>query len=375
MRLVQAAGTFAGAQDRLARQRHRDAIGVDGDVSLGGALEVADGAAQHLGHARVALDDGGRVGGVGRGDAGVQLAERAQHHVGLAERGQHLADVAQERRVRPDDQHALALQRAAVSVEQVGGAVQPGDGLAGARAAQHDEDARQAGADHPVLLSLDRGHHVGHPAGAGAAHRGDQRRLAGQAGLVSGRQLVQVEDLVVDPGDGPATGVDVTPAYQPGGAARGGGVERAGGGSAPVDQLQLVVVVAQADPADVEGQAGLVVGAAEAQAPLDPVQLRETGCLLGRGHVTLQAGLVGATGHALRVDVGQGALRAGARGVEQAVQRGHVCLLVGEGDGAPGVGAVGCRAGAYDGVFGAFGVRGAFGAFRPGSSLTNCHIS
>ena len=117
----------------------------------------------------VALDHGGLGIVVGRGlDPGEQLGDRAEHHVGLAQGRQDLADVAEEGGVRADDQHAAALERAAVGVEQVRRAVQRRDRLAGARAALHDQHALQGGADDPVLLGLDGSHHVAHPAGAAA---------------------------------------------------------------------------------------------------------------------------------------------------------------------------------------------------------------
>ena len=76
---------------------------------------------------------------------GDEVGEHRQLDAGLAERRQHLLDVAEEQPVGPDDEHALALEREAVRVEQVGGAVQRDDGLAGARTALHDEHAGQLG--------------------------------------------------------------------------------------------------------------------------------------------------------------------------------------------------------------------------------------
>ena len=206
---------------------------------------------------------------------GEELGDRAEHHVGLAEGRQDLADVAEEGGVRPDDEHAAALERAPVGVEQVRGPVQRRDGLAGARAALHDQHALQRGADDPVLLGLDGGHHVAHPAGAAAGDARDQHGLAGQAPAVRLGQPVQVEDLVVDPGDRAVPGVDVTAADQAVRVAGGGGVEGVGRGGAPVDEPRLVLVVAQADPADVQRaravRRGLRIGAAEAQAVLHRV--------------------------------------------------------------------------------------------------------
>ena len=265
VRPAQRPGAVAGAQDRGAAQRDASAVGVDGQVLPWHPLPVADRLAQDPDHPLVALDDRGGVPGVRRVHAGKQVAEGVQHHVGLAEAGQHLADVAEERGVRADDEDAAALERAAVRVEQVGGAVQRGDRLSGAGAALDDEHAGQVRPDHAVLLGLDGGHHVGHPAGAGAADRGDQRGLAGQVQPVGVGELVEVEHLVVEAGDRAAPGVDVAAADQAFRVARRGGVEGARRGGAPVDQLQVVIVVAQADAADVQRGLVLVVGAAEAQ--------------------------------------------------------------------------------------------------------------
>ena len=169
--------------------------------------------------------------------AGEQVAEGVQHHVGLAERREHLADVAEEGGVRADHQDAATLQGAAVRVEEVGRAVQGGDGLAGTRPALDDEDPGQVGADHPVLLGLDRGDDVGHPPGARAGHRRDERGLAGQRAFVFIGQFVQIEYFVVDAGDLTEPRVDMAAADKANRVARGGGVESPCGGGAPVDQL------------------------------------------------------------------------------------------------------------------------------------------
>ena len=86
---------------------------------------------------------GGRV-VAGRPDVGHQVGGDRDLDAGLAQRRQHLLDVGEEQPVRPDDQHALALEREAVGVEEVRGAVQRDHGLAGARPALDDEHARAA---------------------------------------------------------------------------------------------------------------------------------------------------------------------------------------------------------------------------------------
>ena len=124
---------------------------------------------EHLGHAQVALD-ASRHRYVGTAHAhwlGQQVGEHDELDAGLAERREHLLDVAEEQPVGTDDEHALALEREPVRVEEVGGAVQGDDGLAGAGAALDDEHAGELGPDDLVLLALDGGDDVGEAAGAG----------------------------------------------------------------------------------------------------------------------------------------------------------------------------------------------------------------
>ena len=100
------------------------------------------------------------------GGVGEQVGQHGQLDAGLAEGRQHLLDVAEEEAVGADDEHALALEREPVGVEEVGGPVEGDDGLAGAGPALHDEDAGQLGADDLVLLALDGGDDVGEATGA-----------------------------------------------------------------------------------------------------------------------------------------------------------------------------------------------------------------
>ena len=149
----------------------------DAQVGAQRALAVADRLGEHLGHAQVALDPArDRLVGAPHGDRSrQQVGQHDQLDAGLAERRQHLLDVAEEQPVRADDEHALALEREPVRVEQVGGAVQRHDGLAGARAALHDQDPGQLGPDDLVLLALDGGDDVAEPAGAGRLERRQER--------------------------------------------------------------------------------------------------------------------------------------------------------------------------------------------------------
>jgi hypothetical protein len=78
-------------------------------------------------------------------------------------------------------------------------------------AALHDKDAGQRGPDDVVLLGLDGLDDVAHPPGAARAHRGQQRRLAGES-LAAGRVgRRQVQHLVVQADDSPVPRLDVPP--------------------------------------------------------------------------------------------------------------------------------------------------------------------
>jgi hypothetical protein len=206
------------------------------------------------------------------------------------------------------------------------------------RAATVLPHALQAGPDHAVLFGLDGGHHVGHPAGTAGGDAGDQHGLAGQRPAVRLGHRIQVENLIVDSGDGSVPGVDVTAPDQAVRVLGGGGVERVRGRRPPVDQLGLVLVVAQPDPADVQrGRgpvrgAGLVaVGAAEDQAGLHRVELGQPPALFGRGDITLDPGLERPARAAAAVGDRQRLRGPAAGGIQQAVKHIDVGLLLADG--------------------------------------------
>jgi hypothetical protein len=118
--------------------------------------------------------------------------------------------------------------------------------------------------------------------------------------------------------------------------ARRRGVESPRGRGSPVDQLQIVIVIAQANPADVKSALGIVVRTAEAQAALGQVELGYSLLVLGRGNVTLQTCLVSAAGAAPGTDARQFLLAALSRLVKQAVEHRHVFLLRPDGTGVTG---------------------------------------
>ena len=133
-RLLGAQADVAGAErerpDRRRSGRWRSAIAwsITSDIR-GIALEPRPRASRHR-----------RRRGAGT-DVGHEVGEHDLLDAGLAERRQHPLDVAEEHPVRPDDQHALVLEREPVGVQQVRRAVQRHHGLAGAGTALHDEHA------------------------------------------------------------------------------------------------------------------------------------------------------------------------------------------------------------------------------------------
>src|SRR3546814_502385 len=146
----------------------------------------------------------------------LEVGQHGQLHARLAEAREHLLDVAEEEPVGANHQDALALEREAVRVEQVGGAVKGDDGLAGARTALHHQHAGQLGADDLVLLALDGCDDVAQAAGADLLERGDEGGLpADLTALVDDRQLAAeqprrfAEQLVLDGQELPAAGGEV----------------------------------------------------------------------------------------------------------------------------------------------------------------------
>ncbi len=209
----------------------------------------ADGAAQYLRHAGVALDHGG-FGGVRaaylQAGAGDQVVDGGLLDLQLAQGRQDLLDVVQEGTVRPDDERAGAGEAVPVRVEQVRDPVQADGGLAGAGAALHADGTGQAGSDDLVLLGLDRGDDVPHRAHARALdllleQLADRGRLAGfgQVLVLVRRQLAAGVPEAAAQGDVLRVGL-------------GSPVERLGDGRAPVDDHRVAVGVVDVAAADVE---------------------------------------------------------------------------------------------------------------------------
>ena len=161
--------------------------------------------------------------------------------------------------------------------------------------------------------------------------RGQQHRLAGQAGPLGDVGIVEVEGLVGDADDGAAAGADVPAAADAEVVQRGRGVERLGRRGAPVDQQRLLAAVLglQPDPADVARDVGVAaVEPAEAEPALGGVEGDQP---LG---VELHGRLALADGLRVVRDAGQGVVEAAdhlrADVVEPPVQAGHVALLGGQ---------------------------------------------
>ena len=208
--------------------------------------------AHDVGHPEVALDGGG-VGRIAPGGvhAGHQLARGEEHGSGLAQRRQHPLDVPQEDRRRADEEHTRLRDALTVPIEEVGRAVE-GDGrLPRARTALDDEGAGQVAADDPILLRLDRGDDVAHPARATSVERCHERALALQSGPLLLIEPLEVEHVVLDTCHGPCARGDMTPSDQAAGLSGGGAVEGLGRGRTPIHEQLRAVLSGEADASDV----------------------------------------------------------------------------------------------------------------------------
>ena len=241
------------------------------------------GPAQQLGHPVGPLDVGDRRLVVSRRAVAVDdLTERPQRDRGLAEGRQHPLDVAHEDTRGTDDEDAAGLVAPAVVVEEVRRAVQRHDRLAGARSSRDRHDALARRADRLVLLGLDGGDDGVHRPVARPRQLRHQGALADDRQLPAGRlrlgERLGVEQLVLD-ADDPRAGAAQHPA--PDHVLRLGRrclVEHRRGGSTPVDDERVTVLVTQADSADVPRlrvDGGRHVEATEDQALMRRIELRD----------------------------------------------------------------------------------------------------
>ena len=290
VRLVGAPRLRDGVAHVAAADDEVVAVEPDRHVGRGHALACAHGPAHRTGHDRPTLDarDARVLLAVGD-DAGQEVGDGRAHDAGLAERRQHLVDVAQEREAGADEQHARALQQPPVRVQQVGRAVQRDRRLPRAGPALDDERPRELGADDRVLLRLDRGDDVAHASCAARGHRGEQRALARERRAGHGLRGVEVEELVLEPRHGTTARHEVPTAHDAVRVGRCRAVERLGGGRAPVREEARVLFVGEADAPDVAQGAVVEVEAAEREAVLDRVELRDTVLVQRRERVALAA--------------------------------------------------------------------------------------
>ena len=245
-------------------------------------------------------------------DAGHEVGEDHLLDTRLAERRQDPLDVPQEHPVRADDEHALVLEREAVGVEEVGGAVQGDDRLARARSTLHDQHPRLRRADDLVLLGLDRGDDVAERAGAAAFERGEQGRVAAQRRpalvtvlrhqpvVVADPEVAATEELVLETEHRAPLDDEVAAAQQPHRLAPGGPVERLGDGRPPVDDDRLGPLVGDRQAADVERLGGVRALGVAVDAPEDEGRIAEVevGEALDQGlveRIALEPGLERAT--------------------------------------------------------------------------------
>lgn len=186
------------------------------------------------------------------------------------------------------------------------------------------------GADDAVLLRLDGPDDVVHPSGAGGIERCEQH-LVGAGALVAGALGVgQVEQFVVERGDGTALGGDVPAAAQPHRGIAGGEIEGAGDFGAPVDDDRgaFPVVPADSDASDVMGRAVPEIELSEAQPVLAGVEGAEQPGLFGDQHITLEARLETRPG--LRQCRPRGGLGLVAQLIEAGVETGDELLFLPE---------------------------------------------
>jgi hypothetical protein len=210
---------------------------------------VVRGARQHLADPQAPLDPGRCRGVEALGAHRVDdVAEGTQRHGVLAERREHPLDVGRVGGGGSDHEDPAGLVAAPVAVEQVCGTVQGHDGLAGAGATADLRDPPGAGPDRLVLVALDRRDDVAHLGTAAARDRGHESPVTDDDEV--GWRLGDHE-VVLDADDVGSLAPQHSPPQYAHRLHRGGSVERGGGRSPPVDDQRLVVVVTDAEPADV----------------------------------------------------------------------------------------------------------------------------
>ena len=165
--------------------------------------------------------------------------------------------------------------------------------LTGTRATLHNTHTRQLRADNRILLCVHRRYNSTHTAGTLLIQRSQQRSLTVQGVRVLQHGLV--EDLVLNIYDGAALQHQVTTATHAHRLKRGGLVEGTRLGGTPVHEKATLVIVGNADAADVAHSIRTLavhVQAAEGQARIHGVQLSQAILVIGCEGITLRTVLV-----------------------------------------------------------------------------------
>jgi hypothetical protein len=159
--------------------------------------------------------------------------------------------------------------------------VQGDRGLSGTRAALDDQNAGEGGPDDLVLLPLDRGDDVAHPAGAGPLERADEDLGPGQTQAATGVVPLGVEELVLEVQHLGAVREEVASQLQAHRVGTGRPVERLGDGGPPVDDQRFLIRVRDGQPTDMElvgrilGRSGSLIDPPEHQRLAAELQMLE----------------------------------------------------------------------------------------------------
>ena len=175
-----------------------------------------------------------------------------------------------------DEQPAPMTGEARIGVDEVGGAMQRDDCLAGSRPAVDDEGPVRVGSDDRVLIGGDGAQDISHARGTTGAEVGEERGLLVERRVRGEHRGVVDEDLVPvvgDPAVGPAVAAS---AHQSHRVAAGGGEERRGQRGAPVDEQGLAGGIGQPEPADVEDLPVVADQPTQAQVEAEPPQRSDT---------------------------------------------------------------------------------------------------
>ena len=259
------------------------------------------------------LGDDGRHAGVGldRGnltrlrarhrDLRLQAADGGELHVLFTERREHLVDVAQERPVRPDQQHAAATRGG-------GGACRGGTPARCSATAVLPVPAPPATTSTPGRSARIASSCSDWIVATMSPMRPVRRRSSAASSAPSpttwkpDRSAASSSNTSSSmPSSSATAGVEVPAADDPHGLDRGCPVERLRDRGAPVDDERALVVVGDRDAADVvpvavgggAGVVGLQVEAAEHQGCVADLERRQSPLGVGDGDVALEPGLVG----------------------------------------------------------------------------------